>query len=537
MSGNRTKPAKWLDFALAHRGLLALGSLLCVLQSAMSIVLSAQLGGLLDAALGERARLARSIAMTLLLLLLSLLVEFAAKDAKLRFAGAASRDCTSALLRSLFLRPGADEDDGRAVNLLYQDQDMLYSDGFGTLCELVQYGSSVLFSLLALAFIHPLLAALGLAAACLSLALNRSFGKPLDKSRAALSDANAAFLHQAEQTLRGYDALKSAGADVGFMQRLAGARTSAYAAYAMNRLLLWISFGASQFLMALCTLLAVGIVGVMVARGLATPGSALLAMQMLRLSVGCTRTFVYQLTTLRSVRTVAARVESELARPAGDGTGISALPHGDIELRDVSFSYPGKPVLRGLSARFPEGGCYAVVGPSGCGKTTLMRLLDKQLAPQRGSVRVGGVDLADVTQDALFAQLSILPQKPLLLGESLRDNIELFGAPLPDDEYDALLEKTRLTAFAKQAGDRRLGDLGDAISGGERQRIGLARALRKHPRLLILDEPASGLDPENAALIEALIFSLTGITRVVVTHHDEAAYLSRFDGVLRLDKR
>lgn len=534
MSGNRTKPIKWLDFALAHRGLLALGSLLCVLQSAMSIVFNAQLGRLLDAALGERTRLARSIAMTLLLLLLSLLVEFAAKDAKLRFSGAASRDCTSALLRSLFLRPGADEDDGRAVNLLYQDQDMLYSDGFGTLCELVQYGSSVLFSLLALAFIHPLLAALGLAAAYLSLALNRSFGKPMDKSRGALSEANAAFLHQAEQTLQGYDVLKNAGADQGFMQKLAATRTAAYAAYAANRLLLWISFGASQFLMALCTLLAFGTVGVMVARGLATPGSALLAMQMLRLSVGCTRTFVYQLTTLRSVRTVAARVEAELAQPVGDKTCANVLSHGDIELRDVNFSYPGKPVLQGLNARFPAGGCYAVVGPSGCGKTTLMRLLYKQIAPQQGSVLVGGVDLADVTQDALFAQLSILPQKPLLLNESLRDNIELFGTPMPDNEYNSLLEQTRLTAFANQAEGRRLGDLGDAISGGERQRIGLARSLRKHPQLLILDEPASGLDPENGALIETLIFALTGITRIVVTHHDEEEYLSRFDGVLRL---
>lgn len=534
MSGNRRKPTKWLDFALSHKGLLALGTLLCVLQSAMSIALNAQLGRLLDAALGERTRLVMSIAMTLLMLLLSLLVEFTAKDAKLRFAGAASRDCTGALLRSLFLRPGADEDDGRAVNLLYQDQDMLYSDGFGTLCELVQYGSSVLFALLALAFIHPLLAALGLAAACLSLALNRSFGKPLDRSRGALSDANAAFLHQAEQTLQGYDALKNAGAGEGFAQKLVATRTAAYAAYAANRLLLWISYGASQLLMALCTLLAVGIVGVMVARGLATPGSALLAMQMLRLSVGCTQTFVYQLTTLRSVRAVATRVEAELTRPAGNETGADALPHGDIELQSVGFSYPGKPVLQGLNARFPAGGCYAVVGPSGCGKTTLMRLLYKQIAPQQGSVLVGGVDLADVTQDALFAQLSILPQKPLLLNESLRDNIELFGTPMPDDEYDSLLEQTRLTALANQAESRRLGDLGDAISGGERQRIGLARALRKRPRLLILDEPASGLDPENAALIEALIFSLTGITRVVVTHHDEEEYLSRFDGVLRL---
>lgn len=526
-----------MDFAFAHKGLLALGSLLCVLQSAMSIALSTQLGRLLDAALGERARLVSSIAVTLLLLLLSLLTEFSAKDAKLRFANAASCDCTSALLRSLFLRPEAGEDDAKAVNLLYQDQDMLYSDGFGTLCELVQYGSSVVFALLALLFIHPLLAAFGLLAGCLSLALNRAFGKPLDRSRGALSDANAAFLRQAEQALQGYDALKNAGADGSFIQKLTVTRTAAYAAYAANRLLLWLSYGASQFLMSLCTLLTVGVVGLMVTRGLATPGSALSAIAMLRFCVGCTQTFVYQLTTLRSVRSVDMRVEAELSHSIGSENGADAPRQGDIELRDICFSYPGKPVLQGLNARFPAGSCCAIVGPSGCGKTTLMRLLCKQLEPQQGSILVGGVHLTHVTQDALFARLSVLPQKPLLLNESLRDNIELFGPPMPEDEYDRLLEQTRLTGFATQAADRRLGDMGDAISGGERQRIGLARALRKHPELLLLDEPASGLDPENAEMIESLIFSLAGITRIVVTHHDAEDYLSRFDAVVRLDPK
>lgn len=112
-----------------------------------------------------------------------------------------------------------------------------------------------------------------------------------------------------------------------------------------------------------------------------------------------------------------------------------------------------------------------------------------------------------------------------------------YGPPMPEDEYDRLLEQTRLTGFARQAADRRLGDMGDAISGGERQRIGLARALRKHPELLLLDEPASGLDPENAEMIESLIFSLAGITRIVVTHHDAEDYLSRFDAVVLLDPK
>lgn len=222
---NMTKIA---DFALAHKGLLAAGSLLCLLQSASSIASSAQLGRLLDAALGDRDRLAENIAAAMLLLLFSMAVEFIAKDAKLRFANAASRDCTTTLLRRLFARPNPSEEDAAGhVNLLYQDQDILYADFFSMLCELVQFGSTVLLALLFLLLVHPLLAGIGALSACLSLALNRSFGKPLDRSQSELSASNASLLRQAGEALQGYDTLKGSGADGRFLRSLGQTRAAA----------------------------------------------------------------------------------------------------------------------------------------------------------------------------------------------------------------------------------------------------------------------------------------------------------------------
>ena len=109
------------------------------------------------------------------------------------------------------------------------------------------------------------------------------------------------------------------------------------------------------------------------------------------------------------------------------------------------------------------------------------------------------------------------------------------GNPKKDsDEYKNLLNDLNLTALAKQVGDVPLGDFGDNISGGERQRINIARTMLRKPEILIFDEPTTGLDPENAALIDNFIFNHKGITRIVISHNWAEDYLNRFDEIIKL---
>lgn len=132
-----------------------------------------------------------------------------------------------------------------------------------------------------------------------------------------------------------------------------------------------------------------------------------------------------------------------------------------------------------------------------------------------------------------------MSQSPFLFNASLYDNITMFTNDPPRDsaEYEKLLADLNLTALAERVGDAPLGDFGDNISGGERQRINIARTLRSHPSILIFDEPTTGLDPENIALIDQFIFNLADVTRIVITHNWSEDYLARFDSVLRIGKQ
>lgn len=133
--------------------------------------------------------------------------------------------------------------------------------------------------------------------------------------------------------------------------------------------------------------------------------------------------------------------------------------------------------------------------------------------------------------------VGIVNQTPYLFNRSLYFNIMLSDQvdPHTQAEYEGLLAKLNLTELSCRVREQPLGDFGDNISGGERQRISIARALAQNPRILIFDEPTSALHPENKAQIMNLIFSMEHITRIVISHDWAQDFLDRFDGVIHIE--
>jgi iron complex transport system ATP-binding protein len=182
-----------------------------------------------------------------------------------------------------------------------------------------------------------------------------------------------------------------------------------------------------------------------------------------------------------------------------------------LAARQVSFAFPGTPVLRDLSFTLPEGDFAALLGPNGAGKTTLLRLLSGSLAPQQGSIHLLGRDLAALPPRERAASLAVVPQEArvlfpftvlevVLMGRFPR--LGILGMETADDEQRAAqcLEEVDMLSFARRPLD--------ALSSGERQRVFIARALAQEPRVLLLDEPTTFLDLKHRLQVFGILSRL-----------------------------
>lgn len=232
----------------------------------------------------------------------------------------------------------------------------------------------------------------------------------------------------------------------------------------------------------------------------------------------------------------ALRIVDLLSVPPLPAQGTEEPSGADIDIRGVSFSYGATVALDDVSLTIPEGMVTALVGPSGSGKSTLATLVARFADPDRGSVRIGGVDVRDIAPEVLYRHVSFVLQDPQLLNISVRDNIAL-GVPGASDE--AIWE----AAAAARIDDylRGLPHGLDAVigedahpSGGEAQRIAIARALLVDAPILVLDEATAFTDPESEADIQSALTRLVqGKTVLVIAHR--AASIAGVDQIAILD--
>ena len=209
-----------------------------------------------------------------------------------------------------------------------------------------------------------------------------------------------------------------------------------------------------------------------------------------------------------------------------------------IVFDNVTFGYePGRTILNGLSFEVPAGSTTAIVGPSGAGKSTIGRLLFRFYDPQGGRVLVGGEDIALVTQDSLRARIGIVPQDSVLFNESLAYNIA-YGAEGADD---AMVEQAARDAALMPLIGRlpdgfgtMVGERGLKLSGGEKQRVAIARTLVKNPPILLLDEATSALDTRTEQEILGTLKRLEeGRTTIAIAHR--LSTIADADNILVLD--
>lgn len=232
-----------------------------------------------------------------------------------------------------------------------------------------------------------------------------------------------------------------------------------------------------------------------------------------------------------------------LAQPAevSDAPGARplAVAGGTVELENVRFGYDaGRTILKGISLRVEAGETVALVGPSGSGKSTIGRLLFRFYDVNEGAIRIDGQDLRAVTQDSLHAQIGVVPQDTVLFNDTIFYNIA-YGRPgATPEQVEAAARAAKIHDFILRLPEgyrTMVGERGLKLSGGEKQRVGIARTLLKNPPILLLDEATSALDTQTERDIQDSLREM-GEGRTVITIAHRLSTIADADRIVVLEE-
>lgn len=384
---------------------------------------------------------------------------------------------------------------------------------------------------------NPLLTVLSIVFALLPLAVSICTGNLVAKAEKRVSDKDETYMSTLKDSLIGYTVIKSFRAEIQMCRIFSDTVREVTEAKTVRKKMSVLVSGLST-----CsgTILQFGIflIGAYMAlngHGLSA-GSVLVFVQLLNFVINPISAIPQALAEIKASKALIEKVAIALeSNQRDEGAECKNQLTNGITLNNISFGYEEeKPVLHNVSFDFEAGKSYAIVGSSGSGKSTLLNLLMATHDGYTGSICYDDTELRKIKSESLYEMVSVVQQNVFIFNASIRDNITMFS-DFPSDQVDRAIELSGLSGLINERGEDYLcGENGCGLSGGEKQRISIARSLLKKSQVLLVDEATAALDPETAHQVSNAILDLNGLTRVVVTHALDEGLLKRYDCVLTL---
>lgn len=267
-----------------------------------------------------------------------------------------------------------------------------------------------------------------------------------------------------------------------------------------------------------------------------TPGTILLFVQLMNYILSPISTIPSCLAERKAAKALVLKIANALNANVRDEIEAEPRPLArGIVVNDLSFGYaPNQPVLKNICCSFALGKKYAIVGASGSGKSTLLHLLMASYTDYEGTICYDETELRRISSRNLYAMESIIQQNVFVFNATIQENITMFR-DFPQEQIQEAIRLSGLSALIEEKGtDYLCGENGSGLSGGEKQRIAIARSLLKKTQVLLVDEVTAALDAETAHQVSSAILGLDGVTCIVVTHTLEESLLRQYDGIIAL---
>lgn len=386
-------------------------------------------------------------------------------------------------------------------------------------------------------YYSPLLTAVAIGLTLLPLVASLLTGKQLQTLERRVSDRNRDFTAALTDCLNGFSVVKTFRAEREIFRLFSESNWALeQEKFRKNRVRRMVGMiGAGTGIVAQLGVFLIGAGMALNGYGL-TAGTVILFVNLMNFLIEPVATLPGLLASRRAARGLIEKLAEALERSDGAvGTRQLAPLREGLRLEHVSFGYEeGKDVLHDVSVVFEAGKAYAVVGGSGCGKSTLLHLLSASCTGYCGTIHFDDTELREIAPESLYEQISVIQQNVFVFDASLRDNITMFR-DFPHDAVDSAIERAHLNALVEERGEGyRCGEGGKGLSGGEKQRVSVARSLLKRSSVLLADEMTAALDAKTAHEVTSDLLALDGITRIVVTHGLEEALLRSYDGIIVL---
>lgn len=276
--------------------------------------------------------------------------------------------------------------------------------------------------------------------------------------------------------------------------------------------------------------------GYLMYKGEISVGTAIIIIQLSTHIVGPVKTSISLINQIKSVSLIADKIDEILYDSCEDIEEIS-LPkfENSIEVKNLDFSYTNdRKALNNINLTFEKNKKYAIVGESGCGKSTLIKLLMRYYKDYNGDILIDNKDIHKIFSNDLYKNMSMIQQNVFMFDDSIKENIKLF-ANYSDEEVLSICDRSGLSNLISRLPDginSLVGENGNRLSGGEKQRIAIARSLINNTKILILDESTSALDNETAYNLESSLLSIDDLTLIVVTHKLIKNILLNYDEII-----
>ncbi len=477
------------------------------------------------------------IGVFMVLMFLSFLLDYATRPRFLKRAMRQYRDYAFERLMDKGISTFRDESTATYLSALTNDAASIEANYLTKLLSL--FTMSVMFfgSVTLMVWYSPLLTAVAVGVTLLPLVASILTGNRMVAAEKTVSDKNGSFTAILTDCLSGFSVIKSFQAEREIYKLFAARnRELEDSKFTRERIKTVVGMiGAFAGMIAQLGVFVVGTYLILSGRDLTT-GTVMMFVNLMNFMIQPISELPGLLAgrkaSLGLIRKLADALEAN--SEAGGTKELRSLENA-IVLRDVRFGYDEeKEILHGINATFAAGKAYAIVGASGSGKSTLLNLLMSSSANYGGEIRMDDEELRDIRPESLYECISVIQQNVFVFNASIRDNVTMFR-DFPKEELDVAISHAHLDELiAKRGEDTLCGENGSGLSGGEKQRISIARSLLRKSSVLLADEATAALDAQTAWQVSNDILDLEGITRIVVTHSLEEGILQRYDGILVL---